>query len=590
MRKRVFSIVLCLCLLLLGVGPVSALDFTPIPQLPDINLTPLTADVSGDFKDANFKKAVWEWLGNTGTPGKISIQDIRNRLTDKNYTFYAIEKGIKSLDGIRYFAGLEALVCYKNEIKNLDEIPSTLTYLDCSFNEIEVLPDPLPPDLELLNCNNNESITYIPELPDTLEYLYCSSNKIKTLPKLPAKLMQLACMDNSIEELPKLPQLLSLMAGMNRITEIASLPSSLEILSCYDNQLRSLPELPSKLKQLDCHKNYLTKIPKLPNSVESFNVSYNFLGSKAVGQYMQTGSNVIKPQYALHYSGDKVELDKNGTSQIKSSDLKIRMTSDFIVWGDVETVDLSKLTFTSSNNGIAKVDSTGLITGVSEGTCEITVKYYGMDDESTTVAIPVTVSNKLVLEDIPIVIPGQEESGVDFMSASSWAIPELEAAEQLGLFTDKVKRNLKQDITREEFCSIAVKLYEALTGSQAAPSLSNPFQDTSDADVLKAYELGVVNGITANTFAPDKKITRQEICVMIVRALKAADPDLNVAVSGVGPFTDESQIASWAIQEVRFSSHNNIMKGVGENRIDPLSNTSREQGVILIKRTYEKFN
>lgn len=77
---------------------------------------------------------------------------------------------------------------------------------------------------------------------------------------------------------------------------------------------------------------------------------------------------------------------------------------------------------------------------------------------------------------------------------------------------------------------------------------------------------------------------------MIYRTLKANDPNLNMDTSGVGAFSDQSSIASWAIDAVKYASKNNIMKGTGGNSISPLNNASREQDIVLMKRTYENFN
>ena len=77
---------------------------------------------------------------------------------------------------------------------------------------------------------------------------------------------------------------------------------------------------------------------------------------------------------------------------------------------------------------------------------------------------------------------------------------------------------------------------------------------------------------------------------MIYRAIKAAKPGLDYSTTGVAAFADEDRIASWAIQEVRFAFKNNIMKGTGGNKISPLDNTTREQGIVLVKRTYEAFS
>ena len=179
--------------------------------------------------------------------------------------------------------------------------------------------------------------------------------------------------------------------------------------------------------------------------------------------------------------------------------------------------------------------------------------------------------------------------GYDPSTASAWAIPEIEQAIGYGLTTDEILSNFQKNITRREFCEISVLLYEKLTGRTALPVSPNPFVDTNHTEVLKAYNLGIVKGVGADLFAPEQPITRQEICVMLTRALRAAIPSLNTAVAGIAPFADENLIADWAINEVRFMSSRDIMRGVGNNTINPLGNTTREQAIALVKRTYESF-
>lgn len=182
-----------------------------------------------------------------------------------------------------------------------------------------------------------------------------------------------------------------------------------------------------------------------------------------------------------------------------------------------------------------------------------------------------------------------DETG-DFSDASDWAQPEIQEAYDLNLTTDTILKNFDQSITRQEFCEIAVKLYEALSGKKALTAIVNPFTDTTNANVLKAYELGIIKGTSDTTFSPNSPINRQEICVMIYRTLKANDPALDMNTSGVSAFTDQSSIASWAIDAVKYANKNSIMKGTGGGNISPLSNTSREQAIVLLKRTYESFN
>lgn len=172
---------------------------------------------------------------------------------------------------------------------------------------------------------------------------------------------------------------------------------------------------------------------------------------------------------------------------------------------------------------------------------------------------------------------------------SDWAESELLLAYSYNLTYPLIMNNFKKNITREEFSTIAVKLYESLTGKTALTT-TNPFTDTRNPEILKAYNLGIVKGISATEFAPGNNITRQEICVMIYRALDVSIPALNKDVSGAFLFSDQNRIASWALTEMKFAFKNQIMRGFEDNTIGPLQNTTREQAIVLLKRTYENFS
>jgi hypothetical protein len=147
---------------------------------------------------------------------------------------------------------------------------------------------------------------------------------------------------------------------------------------------------------------------------------------------------------------------------------------------------------------------------------------------------------------------------------------------------------MKGPITREEFCEVVVKMLEKLTGENLTFS-ENPFSDTTNPEILKAYESGVVKGVGGGKFAPDNLVTRQEIAVMMFRAVQVYNPDGDFNASDVARFDDEASIATWAINEVRFMYKAQILKGTGGLSVEPLANTTREQALLLIVRTYEKF-
>ena len=171
---------------------------------------------------------------------------------------------------------------------------------------------------------------------------------------------------------------------------------------------------------------------------------------------------------------------------------------------------------------------------------------------------------------------------------SEWAEPELQEALTNHLVYEEIMSNYVQNITREEFCTLSVLLYEKFTRNEAKID-ENPFQDTDNPYVLKAYNLGIVNGVSKTEFAPAKSITRQELCVMIYRTLKASDFDTTIDMTSSFPFNDTQLIADWAINKVMYCYHNDIIHGTSYKILDPLSNTTREQSVILINRTYLSF-
>ena len=238
-----------------------------------------------------------------------------------------------------------------------------------------------------------------------------------------------------------------------------------------------------------------------------------------------------------------------------------------------------------------KTDSDWVDIGTTDGALDYTdvdptsptnVAYYRV--KAVSESFESAPSNELKLNlSMPL-----EDAPVYDGTQSDWAEPEITQAYNWGLTYAGVMSDFQKQITREEFCVISVKLYEKLSGKTAV-AVANPFTDTSSADILKAYGLGIVKGVGDGLFAPNSNITRQEMCVMIYRALQAAGKMTALLPGGSFPFTDQGDIASWAIDAVRFCNQNNIMKGTSATTISPLVNTPREQAIVLIKRTYDSF-
>ena len=202
----------------------------------------------------------------------------------------------------------------------------------------------------------------------------------------------------------------------------------------------------------------------------------------------------------------------------------------------------------------------------------------------------VTISNKNRIY-VDVVMPKIEESEeYTWSKASEWAEPELKEASKENLIPEIFdEADLTKNITRKEFAHTVVKMYEKITGQKAVPIAKNPFTDTKDKEVLKAYNIGITNGTSDTTFSPDDLITREQMATMMTRALTKAGKDTSRPASAK-LFADDSEFSGYAKDSIYYMSSIEIIKGVGENKFNAKGNASREQALAISIRCVKKLN
>jgi hypothetical protein len=183
---------------------------------------------------------------------------------------------------------------------------------------------------------------------------------------------------------------------------------------------------------------------------------------------------------------------------------------------------------------------------------------------------------------------------------SGWAAEELERAAALELIPVSLRNpsvDLTRPITRAEFAGVAVRAYEILSGNTALPAVSNPFTDTRDVDVLKAFNMGLMVGTSATAFAPDSLLTREQCATALTRVFKrstipgwtfATDREGLLTFRSPTPFADDRDISSWARESVYFMVANNIIQGVGDNMFAPRAVTPAQQAIGYAVATREQ--
>lgn len=175
-----------------------------------------------------------------------------------------------------------------------------------------------------------------------------------------------------------------------------------------------------------------------------------------------------------------------------------------------------------------------------------------------------------------------------YKGASSWAEAELQKALEYGLITERIRDNMSGKITREEFAEIAIKLYQKQTGKSASAG-NVRFADTTNPEILKAANLGLVLGVGNNKYAPNQLVTREQMATILLRALKVIKPDADFTADNTSKFADDEKVESWAKEGVYYCSKAGIVTGVGNNMFNPDGDATREQAVLVCTRAYEFF-
>lgn len=194
--------------------------------------------------------------------------------------------------------------------------------------------------------------------------------------------------------------------------------------------------------------------------------------------------------------------------------------------------------------------------------------------------------------------------------AAEWALPELEKAKASALIPKcLLGTDLTKSITRAEFAALAVKTYESMSGNKAPVVKESPFTDCDDPEVLKAYDLGIVNGMSETTFVPDEKISREQASVMMTRVYKilnldgwtlAEDENFELVYDQPELFLDDPLISPYARDSVYFMAANNIINGIGNDLFAPknttytekqkgYANCTRQQAILISVRMTENL-
>ncbi|KYG90536.1 hypothetical protein A0U40_06065 [[Bacillus] sp. KCTC 13219] len=136
-------------------------------------------------------------------------------------------------------------------------------------------------------------------------------------------------------------------------------------------------------------------------------------------------------------------------------------------------------------------------------------------------------------------------------------------------------------ITRAQFAALVSRaLGLQLTGE-------NPFSDTDgkwyERDVQALFEAGITNGTTTSTFDPEAHITREQAAALMARVLEYVNYQAQTASDT--NYNDQNLISSEYQSYIELLNSLDIMTGKPDGSFDPKSSLTRDQTAKILKRT-----
>ena len=194
----------------------------------------------------------------------------------------------------------------------------------------------------------------------------------------------------------------------------------------------------------------------------------------------------------------------------------------------------------------------------------------------------------LVLALVLLLSTGAMAAGAKY---SSWFAPYYKEMQALGILPASFTTgDLTATITRGEMSELAVVAFEKATGNVIDElERTDYFTDTTDKNILKAYEYGIVSGYPDGTFQPDKTLTRQEFFKIIQNFCEAA-AYTSTRSKDLSAFADAGSIGSWAREAAQLCVSNAFVDGTKSGSgvyLRPTEGASRQEAMVMFLRAYK---
>ena len=170
------------------------------------------------------------------------------------------------------------------------------------------------------------------------------------------------------------------------------------------------------------------------------------------------------------------------------------------------------------------------------------------------------------------------------LDAYSWAEGDILALMEKGVISKSENSLFRPGdaVKREEFVKMLVEALDIPMSEEESGFTDSTKDNWYEKYLSAAKASGIINGREDGSFGAGSSISRQDMAVMMMRALEILG--ISLMPEDEAEFSDKNDIAPYAVNAVARMQKNGILNGMGDGTFAPKMVANRAQAAVIIKR------
>ena len=144
-------------------------------------------------------------------------------------------------------------------------------------------------------------------------------------------------------------------------------------------------------------------------------------------------------------------------------------------------------------------------------------------------------------------------------------------------------------MTRAQLVTVLYRMAGSPAASEKAPFTDVVEGSYYEAAVAWAYETGIAKGFTADTFAPNASITREQMVTFFARYAQLQGVDTTMS-GDLSAYADGSSVGAYARTAMAWAIETGLIQGVKDSYLAPKDTATRAQVATVLMRYSEIFH